>query len=188
MKTISEEKQAMRAEMRGLRRGFAMAAGGNPIALPALLQHRIKPGTVVASYLPMRFEADAGPMAERARELGARIALPYIQTPSVPMRFLAWQAGDETEVNQHAIRQPLASAEELAPDIILTPLMAFDDALHRLGQGRGYYDRAFAHFGEALRIGVAWSIQEVPAVPIDSWDEPLDAVVTERGLFSKAPL
>jgi len=178
----------MRAHMRGLRRGFAKIAGDQAIALPAMLQRRIAPGIVVASYLPMRFEADPGPMAERARELGARIALPYIEGPAAPMRFLAWAPGDDSEVNEHAIRQPLPSAEELTPQIILTPLLAFDDSLHRLGQGRGYYDRVFARFGEALRIGIAWSVQQVPAVPTDSWDVPLDAVVTERGLFSKEPI
>ncbi|QIG80533.1 5-formyltetrahydrofolate cyclo-ligase [Stakelama tenebrarum] len=188
MKSLAEEKQALRREIRSLRRGFVMAGGLPDIALPALLERRIAKGTVIAAYLPMRFEADPGPLAQRARELGARIALPYIETPAVPMRFLEWTPGDETEVNNHAIRQPLRHAEELVPDIILTPLLAFDDALHRLGQGRGYYDRAFAHFGNALRVGVAWSIQEVPAVPVESWDEPLDAVVTERGLFSKAAL
>ena len=51
--------------------------------------------------------------------------------------------------------------------------------MNRLGQGGGYYDRALARFPEALRVGVAWSAQELDAVPADPWDLPLDMVLTE---------
>jgi 5-formyltetrahydrofolate cyclo-ligase len=76
--------------------------------------------------------------------------------------------------------QPLLSAEACAPDLILTPLVGFDRALNRLGQGAGYYDRAFAARPDSLRIGIAWSIQECDGLMTDPWDMPLDAVLTEK--------
>jgi len=76
--------------------------------------------------------------------------------------------------------QPLPSAEICNPDLILTPLVGFDRSLNRLGQGAGYYDRAFAALPDSLRIGIAWSIQECDGLVPDSWDMPLDAVLTEK--------
>ena len=52
--------------------------------------------------------------------------------------------------------------------------------MRRLGQGAGFYDRAFARLPAALRIGLAWSVQEVDILPADPWDAPLHAVVTEK--------
>ena len=97
------------------------------------------------------------------------------------MRFLAWATGDDLVPGPFGLFQPHHEAPDLAPDIILTPLLAFDSKLDRLGQGAGYYDRAFAQFPHALRIGVAWNVQCVDALPVDPWDMPLDAVITESG-------
>ena len=65
--------------------------------------------------------------------------------------------------------------------MILTPLLAFDAALNRLGQGAGHYDRAFAANAGAWRIGVAWSVQRVETLPADPWDVPLHNIITEQG-------
>ena len=78
------------------------------------------------------------------------------------------------------LRQPAHDAATLAPDLVLAPLVAFDRRLHRIGQGAGHYDRAFAAWPEAVRIGVAWSVQEVPEFPPDAWDVPLHAIATEQ--------
>ena len=75
---------------------------------------------------------------------------------------------------------PPRDAGAVIPDIILVPLIGFDRGLHRLGQGAGYYDRASATLPDARRIGLAWSVQEWPALPQDDWDVPLHAVATER--------
>ena len=96
------------------------------------------------------------------------------------MRFLAWAEGTALVAGPFGLRQPPADAAALAPDLILTPLLAFDAKLDRLGQGAGYYDRAFAQFPDARRIGVAWDVQRVDALPVDAWDMPLHAIVTER--------
>ncbi len=88
------------------------------------------------------------------------------------------------EISPLGFTQLPASLPRVSPDVIITPLLAFDAALGRLGQGAGHYDRAFAEFPNALRIGIAWSIQQVEALPLDPWDMPLDAVVTEKAYFT----
>lgn len=181
MQTIEGEKRTLRTRLRAARKEYVLSGGVPPIEMPSFLQRRISQGTVVAAYLPHRFEADPMPIVERAIALGARIALPHIASRVSPMRFLAWAPGDPLETSVFGTEQPLETAAALAPDIILTPLVGYDAALHRMGQGGGHYDRAFAHYPDALRVGIAFSIQELPSVPMEPWDMPLHGVVTERG-------
>lgn len=181
--TLADLKRHLRMTLRTMRRGFVMAGGAPAIDLPMLLRSRIVPGTVVTAYLPDRFEADPLPMAEHAADLGARLALPRITGRGEPMMFHGWVSGAPLEAGPLGIRQPHADAPVLSPDIILAPLVGFDDRLNRLGQGGGYYDGAFARYPDALRVGIAWSVQRVDAIPVEAWDQPLHAVVTEIGLM-----
>ena len=81
---------------------------------------------------------------------------------------------------------PARAAVTLGPeDVAIVPGVAFDRSGRRLGRGGGHYDRAFAAAG-AWRIGVAFQLQLVPAVPHDSRDRPMDAIVTEQGLQVRA--
>uniref|UniRef100_UPI0026709D2D 5-formyltetrahydrofolate cyclo-ligase n=1 Tax=Sphingomonas bacterium TaxID=1895847 RepID=UPI0026709D2D len=80
---------------------------------------------------------------------------------------------------------PPAAWPEVAPDVILTPLVAFDAMLNRLGQGAGHYDRAFEAHPSAWRVGVAWSIQRVAALAPDPWDVPLHDIITETDWWTR---
>lgn len=172
----ADEKAALRARLRAARRGFT----GPPLRVPTALRTRLERPGVIASYLPVAGEIDPVPIVDAALALGWQLALPHVTTRASPMRFLAWTPGDPLAEGPFGLRQPHGDARVLAPDLILTPLVAFDPALNRLGQGAGYYDRAFAMRPTALRIGVAWSGQQVPKVPVDAWDMPLHAVLTEQ--------
>ena len=160
----------------------AFIAGGSPsIIVPPEFLDRLSHGLTVTSYVPMGSEADPSPLARAATDAGCVLALPHVTVRSEPMRFLAWETEAALEAGPFGLSQPAADAIELRPDIILTPLVAFDAGLNRLGQGAGYYDRAFARFPDAWRVGVAWSCQEVEVLPFDAWDVPLHAVVTQSG-------
>lgn len=159
--------------MRRVRGGFA----GRPIAVPSQLHVRFAPGTVVASYLPIASEIDPTPLVEAARAAGCRIALPHVIDKPTPIRFLS--ADGPLVPGPFGLTQPPADAEPLDPALILTPLVAFDRAGNRLGWGAGHYDRAFARYPNAWRVGIAWSVQEVEALIPDAWDVPLHAIVTE---------
>ena len=95
------------------------------------------------------------------------------------MRFLRW-TGKALVSGPFGIEQPSADSPALTPDIVLTPLLAFDRSGRRLGQGAAYYDRTFARLPDAWRVGVAWSVQEVECIPVDPWDVPLHAIATEK--------
>ena len=178
---MSDEKAALRAHMRAQRDAFAMASDA-VIAPPPEFLERLRPGVIVASYIPVGSEADPTPLAAAARAAGATLALPHVERRGGDMRFLVWSEDDPLPVGAYGLRQPAATAPDCVPDIVLTPLVAFDDALNRLGQGAGFYDRAFAAAPDAWRLGVAWSVQQLLMIDTDPWDVPLHAVVTEQGM------
>ena len=178
------DKQSIRREARAARDAFVAT---NPIALspPPAITNRFGPGVIVAAYLPIGSEADPAPLVAAARAAGATLALPHVEGRSTPMRFLEWRVDAELVSGPFGLTQPAADAPETAPDIILTPLVAYDRTLHRLGQGAGFYDRVFARYPDAWRIGVAWSAQEVAAVPTDPWDMPLHALLNEHEFLER---
>src|SRR5262249_62364793 len=67
--------------------------------------------------------------------------------------------------------------------LFLVPGLGFDPGGTRLGRGGGHYDRALAHHPAALRIGLARETQILSSLPRDPWDQPMDAVVTERRIL-----
>ncbi|MFN6934263.1 MAG: 5-formyltetrahydrofolate cyclo-ligase, partial [Tsuneonella sp.] len=74
--------------------------------------------------------------------------------------------------------QPAPDAEEVRPDVLFIPLVAFSPDGRRLGQGGGHYDRWLAAHPDTLAIGLAWDVQEVADLPLETHDRRLDAVVT----------
>lgn len=178
------DKQAIRRQARAARDAFVAS---NPIALspPAAITDRFAPGVTVAAYLPIDSEADPAPLVASARAAGATLALAHVEARSAPMRFLEWREEEALVTGPFGLTQPGPDAPEVAPDIILTPLVAYDRALHRLGQGAGFYDRAFARYPDAWRVGIAWSAQEVAAVPTDPWDVPLHALLNEHEFLER---
>ena len=88
----------------------------------------------------------------------------------------------------HAIQQRIHPREL---DIVIVPLTSFDSDGNRLGMGAGYYDRTFAfrkrclHWRRPLLIGVAYSFQRTSQLQSQSWDVPLDIVITEQEGFGK---
>lgn len=166
----------------GARDGAQAAAGARDGAQVAAARHvvaHVPPGATIALYQAAGDEIDPAALAAMLAAAGRRLALPHIAGDRTTMRFLEWTAGDPLRPGAFGLRQPHDAAAPLAPDVILTPLLGFDRAGGRIGQGKGFYDRAFASLPGARRIGYAWSVQQIAQVPIDPWDVPLHAIATE---------
>lgn len=149
-----------------------------PSAAPLLAL--VRSGACLAGYVAMQSEADPAALLDRAvAEKGVSLALPWIGAASEEMLFRSWRSGDPLEMSPAKFAQPMQTAAALVPDVILLPLVGFDRAGNRLGQGAGHYDRALVSRQKALRIAIAWSVQECDALPVDPWDMPLDAILTE---------
>ncbi|TKD52221.1 5-formyltetrahydrofolate cyclo-ligase [Sphingomonas baiyangensis] len=177
---IAARKRAIRSDMRAARAAFAHSVDARAIVPPPAYLERLAARPIVATYLPIGGEADPALLVDSARAAGCTLALPFVTSRAEPIRFVIWDEGVPLESGPFGLRQPPADACTIDPAIVLVPLVAFDARCHRLGQGAGHYDRALAARSRAWRLGVAWSMQQVESVPVDAFDVPLDAIVTER--------
>jgi len=146
-------------------------------------------GKVIALYASVRHELDTAPLAESLRAGGARLALPVIAEEKAPLEFRAWSADVPLIPGPHAIPIPPVDEPTVSPDIIVVPFVAFDRKGHRIGAGAGYYDRtleALRRERDILAIGYGYGAQEVDAVPAEPLDQPLNMIVTERGVIRVA--
>lgn len=179
------DKQSQRLEFRKKRDQFVDALSPQDRALafskvPSPLAQYLLPGKIVAGYIAIGSELDPAALLAQAHKMGCDIALPHVTSKAAPMRFLRWTPGDNLVPGPFGLLQPSENAPPCTPDIVLTPLVAFDDRLMRLGQGAGHYDRALSVLEQAIAVGLAWSVQHAPILASDIWDMPLHAILTEK--------
>jgi len=106
--------------------------------------------------------------------------------------FGQYQDGDQLKANRFGILEPQISATSIAPawslDLIFMPLVAFDRSGSRIGMGGGFYDRTLANYASQPRkpklIGLAHGCQEVKSISQQSWDIPLDQIITDLEIIS----
>ncbi len=161
------------------------AAADEALAKRAL-PFEIAPGTVVSGYSPIRNEIDPTSLMRRLVGLGAKLALPVVLARGKSLVFRAWSPDDRLMLGPLGIPEPSPAAAEVIPDIMLVPLAAFDRQGHRIGYGAGHYDFTLEHLRKAktiIAIGLAFSVQEIKAVPAQPHDVALDYVLTEKKVF-----
>jgi 5-formyltetrahydrofolate cyclo-ligase len=157
----------------------AIAARKFPLVIP--------PGTIVSGFMPMQSEINPLPLMKTLAEAGVQLALPRIAGRGKPLLMRAWQWGAPLEAGQWGIREPKADAPEVDPDILLVPLLAFDRTGQRIGYGAGYYDMTITGLRSrkaVTAVGIAFAIQEVPAVPASERDARLDFILTENEVIA----
>ena len=179
MAVPSPAKAMLRQELTARRRAFA--AGPDAVAANSAIAKRVLEtaplGHVVAVYQLLADEVDPASLIALLLARGHAIALPRVEGRA--MRFHRWHPGTPLIPGPLGLQQPPADAPVTSPDTIIAPLLGFDRAGNRIGYGAGYYDRAFAQFASAHRIGIAWACQECVAIPADAWDVPLHAIATQ---------
>ena len=181
-------KAALRRRARARRRALALdpAAAGVRAAnhFPIETAGPSAPGLVVAGYRPRGTEIDPWPLLRRLEALGATVVLPVVTAPGEPLAFRDVGAWEDHRPDAGGVPAPPDHLPTRRPDLLIVPLLAFDRAGGRLGQGGGYYDRtltALRAAGPARAIGLAFAGQEVAALALAAHDERLDAILTEMG-------
>jgi len=152
-------------------------------------------GLPAALYLSRDSEVDTRPLLALARRRGCRVYLPRITDYVARRMLLVPERGARRVLNRYRIAEPRGGAHRTAAAfaLILMPLVGFDAAGNRLGNGAGFYDRFLTdrrgRGGRPLLIGIAFECQRIDALAAAAHDVPLDAVITERGLryFTRRP-
>ena len=145
---------------------------------------RFEPGTIISGFFPIRSEIDPTLLMDSFRQRGARLCLPVVADKTTIL-FREFNRDTELVNTGFGTRGPGPQVEVVDPEILIMPLSAFDAAGGRIGYGAGHYDRAIARLlARGMKpklIGFAFSCQQVDSVPVESHDQPLDAIVTENG-------
>jgi len=189
MPTKSQTKTNLRKKLREARRRLAAETGFDtrdklpPSFLKFLPNIQL---AVVAGYIPLGSEVDCTSLMRALEMRGIKLALPVVVKKNAPLEFRAYAYGDELKDGLEGNKEPGNEAAKIDPDIILVPLIGFDEKGNRVGQGKGYYDRTL----EALRkkhnilaIGLAFEGLKQKSLPVEAHDQPLDAVLTEAGIW-----
>lgn len=140
---------------------------------------------VVSAYLAIRGELDPHPVMLALSGLGYRICMPVIEAKGQPLSFREWTPQTRLVRGTFGVEVP-ETGDELVPQAMIVPLLAFDRQCHRLGYGGGFYDRTIAalrEHGPVHAFGFAYAAQEIEQVPIEETDMQLDAIVTEEGVI-----
>ena len=138
---------------------------------------------IIAGFNPIQDEINVWPLLCHLHASGYKICLPLTPNRPAPLSFRQWEPGSRLAKDRYGISYP-ATGEELCPDFILLPLLAFTSRGARLGYGGGYYDRTLQLLrsrGEIFACGVAYAGQEIDALPVGDHDQHLDGVLTETG-------
>lgn len=141
-------------------------------------------------YIPAKGEFDCLPLMDRALRMKMASYLPMVP-PSRQKKLWFSRLGDGPHwaLNRYGIPEYVRHDGRIRAsglDILFMPLLGFDSDGYRMGMGGGYYDSSLAYLARRGRwhrprlVGLAFEAQGVDQLPIDPWDIPLDAVITER--------
>ena len=103
------------------------------------------------------------------------------------MLFHKWKKNDVLNVNKYGMLEPAFFLNPVYPNIMLVPLLAYDNKKNRLGYGGGFYDRYLNNYlksyNNVLTIGIAFSFQKYKNLPVNKKDVKLNHILTEKGLY-----
>ncbi len=145
----------------------------------------------VAFYQPVHGEVDCKPLIEYAWQQDKLTFLPILSGKK--LQFIQYQPNQPLIENHYHIKEPIATPENridtTSLDLVFVPLVAFDEQMHRIGMGKGYYDRTFAYlkaqpsFKKPKLLGLAYEFQKLVSILPNHWDVPLHQVITEKQIY-----
>ena len=139
----------------------------------------------LALYYPASFEINVLRLLDFNYISNQNILLPIIEENN-SMNFFPWKRNEALQVNKFGMLEPIKS-KLIVPEVMLVPLLVFDNDKYRLGYGKGFYDRYLnkylRKFKNILTIGVAFSFQKYHKLPINNKDVKLNYILTEEGIY-----
>ena len=140
----------------------------------------------VSIYYPASFEANVLKLFEAEIISKLKILLPVLKKNN-EMHFHEWEKNNVLQINKFGMLEPVMPSNHVIPDIMLVPLLAYDNLNNRLGYGGGFYDRYLNKYlkpnNNILTIGIAFSFQKYHKLPVSQEDVKLNYILTEKGIF-----
>ena len=134
----------------------------------------------IAGYYAIKSEMDITDSLKFLINNNFEISLPQIIKKNDSLVFKIWEKNTKLLKENYNIFVP-QSKKESNPDLIIVPMVAFDESKKRLGYGGGYYDRTIEKFKQnkaILTIGIAFDEQEAESIPTDKYDQELNMIIT----------
>jgi 5-formyltetrahydrofolate cyclo-ligase len=193
MESATESKAELRKKLLVTRRAMTKErwlSDSERIQARALSLLPVHEAARIHCYVSMEHDREARTLEllETLALDGKAVYMPYIERGV--MRAAVYHPGQQFRISPSApaTPEPLVLSEEERFEVVFVPLAGFDRSGGRIGFGKGWYDRFFSHLLESgvhtVKIGLAFSFQEVSSVPCDPWDERLDMVVTENEIIN----
>ena len=156
----------------------------NPSKVYSYLKKRNCSLKIIGGYYPTKYEIDDLNILKYFFKKGSIISLPKIKKKN-QMEFFKYNTNVPLLINKYGIPEP-KTLNRVYPDILFVPLVAFDKELNRLGYGGGFYDRyiqKMSKIKKILKVGLAFSFQELKTIPINKYDKKLDMIITEKNII-----
>ncbi len=137
----------------------------------------------ISFYHPINYEVDVLEFLIKIKKFNAVILLPNLNGNFI--NFSPWKQDEPLTINKFGVPEPTLINKNHIPDVILVPLLAFDNQNYRLGYGKGFYDKYLNKYKKKkkiITIGIAFSFQKYNKLPIKSFDVKLDYILTEKGI------
>ena len=178
-------KESLRKKLINLRKTNFKEQGITLIQFKKILKiHNLKKKINIGGYYPINSEVGCLDVLEKLEKSKFKISLPVTKKNN-NMDFYEWSFKDSLKVNFQGIPEP-NTKKKVFPDVLIVPLVGFDNNKFRLGYGGGFYDRYISKlvkFKKVLTVGFAFPFQEVKNIPINKYDKKLDFILTNKGSF-----
>ena len=148
-----------------------------------LRKHKVL-SKIIGGYYPYNYEVNPIEILGKFEKQNYQISLPKIKK-NFQMDFFRWSTNDPLSINKYGIPEPISN-KIVYPNILLVPLVAFDEDLNRIGYGGGFYDRYIDKIKKnkkIITIGLAYPFQKVKKIPVNKYDFKLDYIVTNKGII-----
>lgn len=183
MNDLPLTKQVLREKMRKRRQGMPLKekeSADRDIAQHVLALSVVRRARTICINSSTVEEADTHSLILMFLDQGKRVVVPRVVGSTI--KLFSIRSLDDIAPGRWGIREPKEYCPSLAPgevDIFIIPGVAFDRLGHRLGMGKGYYDRLLADIA-VPKIGLAYAVQMVPHVPSRSHDILMTTIITEQ--------
>ena len=172
-----------------LKKDFIKQASSD-ISQKIITSKYFKDANNIGCYLSTEYEVSTDIIISSAHKTNKNLYVPKIKQGHA-MDFVKMTLNSNMVKNRYGIHEPLyediIDANKL--DIVLVPIVAFDEKKNRIGMGGGFYDRKFKYIKNTkkkypLLIGVAFECQKVKKIKPENWDVKLSTIVTELNEFN----